>query len=616
MPNKNTFLKSVAILFVVMIGGLFALPNIYAPDPALQINGYDGILENPEGTKRNIVKLLDASGVNPKQLEIKKNGILVRLASAEDQLSAKESLAVGLGDNFVVAMNLADTTPQWLADLGGSPMKLGLDLSGGVHFLLQVDTASAVEKSLQGRESEIRRELRENKIRYSSIATENSILSVTMRKLEDVARAETLLKTAYPDLDIAPSETDKLAVELKFSLAKIRELEDYAVQQNLTSLRNRVNELGVAEPIVQRQGRSRIVVQLPGVQDAAQAKRIIGKTANLAFHMEANAKTPSYLKETLKSRENENITAVIDRTIIVKGDQVTNAQPTFDQQTSQPQVSITLDSAGGVQMNRATRDNVGRNMVVEFIEYKTKTRKVLGEDGELIEEPYQEAERSFISRARVNQPLSNRFVITGLAQHEARELSLLLRAGALAAPVYFEEERTIGPSLGAENIEKGINSILIGLGLVVAFMLVYYRVFGIIANIGLSINMVLMVAVMSLLGATLTMPGIAGMVLTVGMAVDANVLIFARIREELRAGKNPQVAINSGYERAFNTIFDANITTFLVAVILYAVGTGPVQGFAVTLMVGIVTSMFTSIVLTRWIVNAIYGGRRVQKLWI
>jgi len=616
MPNKNTFLKSVAILFVVMIGGLFALPNIYAPDPALQVNGYDGTLENPDQTKRNIAKLLQDAGVNPKQLEIKKNGILVRLISAEDQLAAKESLGLGLGEDYVVAMNLADTTPQWLADLGGSPMKLGLDLSGGVHFLLQVDTASAVEKSLQGRESEIRRELRENKIRYSSIATDNLVLSVTMRNLEDVSKAETLLQSAYPDLDISQSETDKLAVELKFTLAKIRELEDYAVQQNLTSLRNRVNELGVAEPIVQRQGRSRIVVQLPGVQDAAQAKRIIGKTANLAFHMEANAKTASYLKETLKSRENENITAVIDRTIIVKGDQVTNAQPTFDQQTGQPQVSITLDSAGGVQMNRATRDNVGRNMVVEFIEYKTKMRKVMGEDGELIEEPYQEAERSFISRARVNQPLSNRFVITGLAQHEARELSLLLRAGALAAPVYFEEERTIGPSLGAENIEKGINSILIGLGLVVAFMLIYYRVFGIIANIGLSVNMVLMVAVMSLLGATLTMPGIAGMVLTVGMAVDANVLIFARIREELRAGKNPQVAINSGYERAFNTIFDANITTFLVAVILYAVGTGPVQGFAVTLMVGIVTSMFTSIVLTRWIVNATYGGRRVEKLWI
>jgi preprotein translocase subunit SecD len=322
------------------------------------------------------------------------------------------------------------------------------------------------------------------------------------------------------------------------------------------------------------------------------------------------------LRETLPNRDNPNLTAVIDRTPIVTGDQVTNAQPTFDPQTSTPQVSITLDGAGGTQINRATRDNVGRRMAVQFIEYKTRFRTVTTESGETVEEPYQEAERSWISLATINSPLSNRFVITGISPVEARELSLLLRAGALAAPVYFEEERTIGPSLGAENIAKGIDSIKIGLGLVVIFMILYYRVFGVIANVALTVNLVLMVAVMSVLGATLTMPGIAGMVLTVGTAVDANVLIFARIREELRNGKNPQVAINSGYERAFNTIFDANITTFLVAVILYAVGTGPVQGFAVTLMVGIVTSMFTAILLTRLIVNAIYGGRRVSKLMI
>ncbi len=604
------------ILLVLGLGGLFALPNIYAPDHALQINGYDGQLENAQRTERSIKSTLEEKGVEFKRIEIKNNGVLVRLSNASDQLKAKEALSTSLGENFVVAMNLADTTPQWLADLGGSPMKLGLDLSGGVHFLLQVDTAAAVETSLKGRESEVRRLLRENDYRYSSIVTENAVLSIALRNLGDVPDAESLMKITYPDLDITLSEIDRLVIEIRFTQAKVRELEDYAVQQNLTSLRNRVNELGVAEPIVQRQGRTRIVVQLPGVQDAAQAKRIIGKTANLAFHMEANASTPSYLRETLKSRQNDNISAVIDRSIIVKGDQVTNAQPTFDQQTGQPQVSITLDSAGGVQMNRATRDNVGRNMVVEFIEYRTKVKTSIDNDGNIIEEPYQEAERSFISRARINQPLSNRFVITGLAQQEARELSLLLRAGALAAPVYFEEERTIGPSLGAENIAKGIESIKIGLALVVLFMFVYYKVFGIVANVALTANMILMVAVMSVLGATLTMPGIAGMVLTVGMAVDANVLIFARIREELRQGKNTQVAINSGYERAFNTIFDANITTFLVAVILYAVGTGPVQGFAVTLMVGIVTSMFTAIVFTRWMVNSIYGGRRVEKLWI
>ena len=616
MPNKNSFLKSFVILTLCLLGALYALPNIYAPDHALQINGYDGRLENVDVVERQINSALENAEIETIRMEQTDAGILVRLNSADAQLRAKEVISEALGREFVVAMNLADTTPQWLIDLGASPMTLGLDLSGGVHFLLQVDTAQAVQNSLESRESEVRTQLRENRIRYSNVATENGRLSVVLRDVAKVAETTSLLRTTYPDLDIEVSETDVLAVNISFSDAKVRELEDYAVQQNLTSLRNRVNELGVAEPIVQRQGRSRIVVQLPGVQDAAQAKRIIGKTANLQFHLESNSSTPSYLRETLPNRDNPNLTAVIDRTPIVTGDQVTNAQPTFDPQTSTPQVSITLDGAGGTQINRATRDNVGRRMAVQFIEYKTRFRTVTNESGETVEEPYQEAERSWISLATINSPLSNRFVITGISPVEARELSLLLRAGALAAPVYFEEERTIGPSLGAENIAKGIDSIKIGLGLVVIFMILYYRVFGVIANVALTVNLVLMVAVMSVLGATLTMPGIAGMVLTVGMAVDANVLIFARIREELRNGKNPQVAINSGYERAFNTIFDANITTFLVAVILYAVGTGPVQGFAVTLMVGIVTSMFTAILLTRLIVNAIYGGRRVSKLMI
>jgi preprotein translocase subunit SecD len=616
MPNKNSFLKSFVILTLCLLGALYALPNIYAPDHALQINGYDGRLENVDLVERKVNTALENAGIETIRMEQTDAGILVRLNSADTQLRAKEVISEALGREFVVAMNLADTTPQWLVDLGASPMTLGLDLSGGVHFLLQVDTAQAVQNSLESRESEVRTQLRENRIRYSNVATENGRLSVVLRDMAKVAETTSLLRTTYPDLDIEVSETDVLAINISFSDAKVRELEDYAVQQNLTSLRNRVNELGVAEPIVQRQGRSRIVVQLPGVQDAAQAKRIIGKTANLQFHLESNSSTPSYLRETLPNRDNPNLTAVIDRTPIVTGDQVTNAQPTFDPQTSTPQVSITLDGAGGTQINRATRDNVGRRMAVQFIEYKTRFRTVTTESGETVEEPYQEAERSWISLATINSPLSNRFVITGISPVEARELSLLLRAGALAAPVYFEEERTIGPSLGAENIAKGIDSIKIGLGLVVIFMILYYRVFGVIANVALTVNLVLMVAVMSVLGATLTMPGIAGMVLTVGMAVDANVLIFARIREELRNGKNPQVAINSGYERAFNTIFDANITTFLVAVILYAVGTGPVQGFAVTLMVGIVTSMFTAILLTRLIVNAIYGGRRVSKLMI
>ncbi len=616
MPNTNTFAKTVMIFALIILGFLYALPNLYAPDYALQINGYDGRLDNPQRVERSINESLTDAGLDAKSVEVLEGAILVRLYTDSDQLRAKDIISDALGSEFVVAMNLADNTPEWLQSFGASPMKLGLDLSGGVHFLLQVDVNQAIDNELQGRESEIRRTLREGGFRYSNVSEENQVISVSLRSIDDVPSVLSDFQRTYPDSNIRVSDVDALTILMSLTELRVREIEDYAVAQNLTSLRNRVNELGVAEPIVQRQGRSRIVVQLPGVQDSAQAKRIIGKTANLQFHLESNSSTPAYLRETLPSREFPSQTAVIDRTIIVTGNQVTNAQPSFDPETNAPQVSITLDSAGGVQMNRATRDNVGRRMAVQFIEYRTEFRTVVDEDGVEVEEPYQVAERSFISLARIQQPLSNRFVINGLRQQEARDLALLLRAGALAAPVYFEEERTIGPSLGAENIQKGVESIQIGLALVVVFMLIYYRAFGIVANVALAVNLVLMVAVMSMLGATLTMPGIAGMVLTVGMAVDANVLIFARIREELRQGKNVQTAINSGYERAFNTIFDANITTFLVAVILYAVGTGPVQGFAVTLMVGIVTSMFTAIMFTRWIVNATCGGRRIKTLWI
>lgn len=616
MLNKYPLWKNLLIIFLVIVGFVYALPNIYTPDPALQINGYSGKLDNPSVTAKRIEADLKTAKIGVKAVELTDRGVIVRLNDKQQQLRAKDVITSDLGSDYIVALNLAENTPQWLLDLGAEPMNLGLDLSGGVHFLLQVDTDKAISDSLKSRESEVRTKLREKRLRYKSISTKNTELDVVMRSADTVEEVAAMLRTSYPDLKILKSETNPLLVTVTFSDKKVREVEDYAVKQNLTSLRNRVNELGVSDPIVQRQGRSRIVVQLPGVQDTAQAKRIIGKTANLSFHLEANGKTAGYLKETLPMRANPNLNITFDRTPIVKGDQVTNAQPVFDHQSGMPQVAITLDGPGGVAMNRATRDNIGRRMAVEFLEYKTKVKTVIDKNGKSIEKPYQEVDRSVISAATIQSALGNRFVITGLSQTEARELSLLLRAGALAAPVYFVEERTVGPSMGAENIRLGIESIKVGLSLIIIFMLLYYRAFGFVADIALGMNLVMMVAAMSILGATLTMPGIAGMVLTVGMAVDSNVLIFARIRDELKQGRAPQQAVNAGFDRAFSTIFDAQITTFLVGVILYAVGTGPVKGFAVTLMVGIITSMFTTIMLTRGIVNVAIGGRNIKKLWI
>jgi len=568
---------------------------------------------------KHVSRALEKEGVDFKAPEINERNALIRFNNSDDQLRGKAVVTQALGDDYLVALNLAPTTPDWLLSMAASPMKLGLDLRGGVHFLLEVDMAEAVKQRMAVYVSEIRNKLREEKLRYRNISNEkDGSLRIKFTKQAVRDQAVSQLRTDYREFLVSDSEEDGMYyLSLKLDESTLREIEDYAIKQNLTTLRNRVNELGVAEPLVQRQGRNRIVVELPGIQDTALAKRIIGATANLEFRLEAAADELSSRTEVFSFRDKAKAgrTARLEKDLIITGNSVSNAATGYDE-NGQPEVNITLDAKGGKLMNRATRDNVGRSMAVLFIEHKTRTR-YKEVDGELVPESTKYVEKGIISLATIQSALGNRFRITGLdSPQESSELALLLRAGSLAAPIYFVEERTVGPSLGQENIELGVKSVQIGLLLVVAFMLIYYRVFGVFANIALCANLVLLVAVMSMLSATLTLPGIAGIVLTVGMAVDANVLIFARIKEELKNGVPVQSAIHAGYERAFSTIFDANITTLLVAVILFAVGTGPVKGFAVTLSIGIVTSMFTAIVLTRALVNMTYGRRNIKKLHI
>ncbi|MEC9039948.1 MAG: protein translocase subunit SecD, partial [Pseudomonadota bacterium] len=513
--------------------------------------------------------------------------------------------------------NMAPSTPGWLRSLGAGPMKLGLDLRGGVHFLLEVDMETALNQRLEALSGQIKRELREERIRYRGGDIEDQT-RIVLSFRDEAARTEAfeLVRDQYNEFLLdETTEGDEFLLTLTLSEAEVRNIQEYALEQNLTTIRNRVNELGVAEPLVQRQGADRIIVELPGVQDTAQAKRVLGATANLEFRMEARQDAPSAETEQFPFRDNAQRTARLERDVIATGNNVANAQQAFDE-NGQPQVNITMDSVGGDLMNRATRNNIGRRMAVLFIEYRTETetREV---NGEIVETENRVVEKGIISLATVQSALGSSFRITGLDSiPEAAELALLLRAGALAAPMYFVQERTIGPSLGQKNIDAGMMSVMLGFGLVLLYMLAFYRGFGLVANISLTLNLMLLVACMSILSATLTLPGIAGIVLTVGMAVDANVLIFERIKEELKAGVPPQSAINAGYGRAFVSIFDANITTLLVAVILFAMGSGPVKGFAVTLCIGILTSMFSGLMVSRGIVNLVYGGRRVEKLSI
>jgi preprotein translocase subunit SecD len=623
MINRYPLWKNLLVLLVAALGFIYSAPNLYSPDPAVQISGQSSATEIDDSALSMATKALDAAGIEYFAEEANGKSGLIRLRDAEQQLAAKAAIQKAMGFNYVVALNLAPTTPDWLRSFGASPMKLGLDLAGGVHFLLEVDTEGAVAKRMDGTLRDVKSKLRKAKLRYRSVTLDesNMIRAVfSSAEARDGANAE--VRKEYPDLvRQSLEEGEDFILTLAMSEQAIKDVENYAVSQNITTLRNRVNELGVSEPLVQRQGRNRVVVELPGVQDTAEAKRIIGKTANLEFRLEAKPSELVSRKESFAFRNEQDQmrwgNADLEKKMILSGDHVVNAQSSFDGQTSQPQVNITLDSAGGTKMHRATRNNVGRRMGVLFIEYKTRMNYEVNEAGEQIAVPEQIVEKKVISLATIQSGLGVQFRITGLDNvAEASELALLLRAGALAAPMYFVEERSIGPSLGAENIAVGVKSVQIGLALVLVFMLFYYKVCGIAANIALMVNLVLLMACMSIMGATLTLPGIAGIVLTVGMAVDANVLIFSRIREELKNGLSVQSAISSGFDRAFVTILDANITTLIVAVILYAIGSGPVQGFAVTLSIGILTSMFTAIIGTRAIINLIYGGRRVEKIWI
>jgi len=621
MLNKYPLWKYLLVLSALLLGLFYAAPNLYAPDPALQIAGQSSAQQIDDKILRRALNALDEAGIAYFGQTIDANGrqALLRLKDADQQLVAQARVSRALGDGFIVALNLAPTTPVWLIDYVGQPMKFALDLSGGVHFKLEVDVDAAVERRMEYFVNDTKRALREQRIR--GLVKLNSQDKIEVRFQTEALReqARNIIAENSPELVIERvDEGDSWNLLAAMSPQARDEIESYAVSQNLTTLRNRVNELGVSEPLVQRQGKNRIVVELPGIQDTAEAKRILGKVANLEFRLVANRDAAQSDKQRFeyRSADRSGSSEWLERDVIITGERVSTAQASFDQ-NGQPNVQISLDSEGGTLMSRATRNNIKRRMGVLFIERKYRTRYEVDEEGAevIVKVPYDE--RKILTAPVIQSALGAQFQITGLDNPlESSELALMLRAGALAAPITFVEERTVGPSLGAENIRLGVRSVYYGLTLVLVFMVLYYRVFGVVAVIALTSNLILLVAVMSMLGATLTLPGIAGIVLTVGMAVDANVLIFARIREEIVKGLSPQMAIHSGFARAFTTILDANLTTLIVAVILYAVGTGPIKGFAVTLSVGILTSMFTAILGTRALINLFYGGRRVRKLSI
>ena len=612
--NRYPLWRYVLILSVVVLGFVYATPNLFPPDYALQISPDNSERRMDDAFVADAIVALEDAGVTVLGSELMPRGALIRVGSNDDQLRGRAALDAALNPAgevraFVVALNLASTTPGWLEGLGGKPMAKGLDLSGGIHFVLEVDVESALAKRLEDDAENVRVRLREERIRYlrtGEMVRDNAI-RIGFADAASRDRALEVLAEDYPQPNYQTSDGEvggRPGLVIEVDPAQIDEIEDYAINQNMVSLRNRVNEIGVSEPLVQRLGRNRIVVDLPGVQDASAAKRILDKFANLEFHLLAMPDDrPSEIEEMLY----EGRPRRLQRSIIVTGDRVTNAKQGYDPQTSLPQVNITLDSIGGERMHDATAPNVGHSMAIVFIEQKP----VKQADGSVIVRN----DRRLISVATIQAALGYNFRITGLSGREAQELALLLRAGALAAPMRIVEERTVGASLGEENIERGMYSVGAGFLLVLIFMPLYYKVFGLIADLALTLNLIILVAVMSLLGATLTLPGIAGIVLTVGMAVDANVLIFSRIREE-QTRVSPQRAIQAGYDRAFRTILDANVTTLFVALILLSIGSGPVAGFAVTLAIGIVTSMFTAIMGSRAVVNLVYGGRRVEALAI
>ncbi|MGA0840574.1 MAG: protein translocase subunit SecD [Pseudomonadales bacterium] len=608
-------MTTLLVLAVMTIAALYAAPNLFQPDPSLQSRGLSERAPAEQVALDRAVSAVKAAGIDVIGAAVAGSEAVIRVNSDEAQLRARDvvqrALNVGEDALFTVALNRASTTPEWLESLGAKPMSLGLDLSGGVHFLLEVDMDKFLGDRMTASTEAIRDLLVRERIRYTSRQWQDGRRLLIPFESEDARdRAQTLIQTEVEGFDILSREVQgQPGLHLQLSTAKVAELEDFAVQQNLTSLRNRVNELGVAEPLVQRLGRSRIVLDLPGIQDSARAKDIINKFANLDFRLVAGGSARPAQTETY---DYEGRAVVLDRTSIVTGDQVINAAQDFDPETGQPQVSITLDNDGGRRMNEVTQGNVGNSMAILFKELKVRERTVT-RDGETVAVPYTVEERRLINVATIQSALGFRFRITGLELQEARDLALLLRAGALAAPMYIVEERTVGASLGEENIRQGQISVALGFALVMLFMQLYYRWFGLAANIALTANIILIAAVMSVLGATLTLPGIAGIVLTMGMAVDANVLIFPRIKQE-QGRLSPQRAIEVGFDRALTTILDANITTFLVAIILFSLGSGPVKGFAVTLAVGIVTSVFSAVFICRMVVNLMFGGRKLETL--
>jgi len=609
---------------VVLAGStLYALPNLYGEDPALQISS-DRNQSVDITTQERVKEILDGASVPYDSIALANEQIMVRFPDSDSQLKGKDLVKEALGRGYVVALNLAPRTPDWLRSLNASPMYLGLDLRGGVHFLMEVDVQAAVHQAEERYISDFRGMLRENKVRYAKIGRyqDGQITAVEIKFNNPEARdkAEVVLDAEYPDLEYTAQDREgRYFLLASLSEKERREVRKLALKQNITTLRNRVNELGVAEPVIQQQGEDRIVVQLPGVQDTTRAKEILGATATLEFRLadethdaEEAARTgrvPAGLK-LYPQREGGYV--LLKNRVMLTGDYIIDASSGIESQTGTPAVFITLDGKGASIFSKVTGQNIKKLMAVVFIEKKTETREVNGKP-----EKIRHTVEEVINIARIQDQLSKRFQITGLdSTQEARKLALLLRAGALAAPIEIVEERTVGPSLGQDNIDQGLASVIIGFVLVLVFMALWYRGFGLVANLALAFNLVVIVAVLSLLQATLTLPGIAGIVLTVGMAVDANVLIFERIREELRNGISPQAAIDSGYAKAFSTIADANITTLIAAVILFGFGTGPIKGFAITLSIGIVTSMFTAIMGTRAVVNLVYGGRRVEKLSI
>ncbi len=603
------------LIFAILIGLLYALPNLYGEDPAVQITGARGTAAN-EQTLDQVRSLLDKEKIEAKSIALENGAILARFSNPDIQLRAREALLPALGDKFVVALNLAPATPKWLEAIGGEPMKLGLDLRGGVHFLMEVDMETALGKLQEQNVDSLRTLLRDEGIPYSSIRkTDNYGVEIRFRNADDRSKASDYLARRNQDLIFRNGDNNSL--KAIFTDERLRDARTYAVQQNITILRNRVNQLGVAEPLVQRQGADRIVVELPGIQDTARAKEILGATATLEFRLVNTNVDPSALEtgripgdsEVKYTRDGRP--TILYKRVVLTGDHITDSTSQADEY-GQPQVSISLDSAGGSIMSNFTKDNVGKPMATLFVEYKDSGKRDENDRAILVKN------EEVINVANIQTRLGNNFRITGISNaNEARQLSLLLRAGALIAPIQIVEERTIGPTLGLQNITQGLEACLWGLIASVAFMIIYYRKFGVIASTALLANLVLIVGGMSLLpGATLTMPGIAGIVLTLAVAVDANVLINERIKEELRNGRSVQQAIHEGYKGAFSSIIDANLTTLITAVILYAVGTGSIKGFAITTAIGVATSMFTAIVGTRAIVNLLYGGKRIKKLSI